>query len=364
MRKRKAEIPRPARMRKAARVAAPKGSVRVATTMAVPALLQEYGVDPAALLAEFGLAPAIYDDPENMIPFDASCRILRRCAEAAGCPHFGLLVGQRASISALGALGFLMQSSDTVRAALTAVATHFRVHNSGAAIEFVEADDLASLGISILSPGLDGHEQLLPGMMAMASNVMRMLCGPQWRPYEVRFSRAPPPDAAPFKRFFNSRLVFDASETALVFDRHWLDRPLPSADPLLNVMMRQRVADMESRSTETVSGQLRRVLPAMVTGRDSALEAAAGRLGIGTRTLHRRLAAEGTSFRQLLDDSRHRMAQQLLADTRLEAGEIAERLGYASASAFTRAFRRWSGLAPIAWRRRSRKPARKRQPRR
>lgn len=364
MRKRKAEIRRPAQPRTAARIAVPKGSVRVATTMAVPALLQEYGVDPAALLAEFGLAPAIYDDPENMIPFATSCRILRRCAEATGCPHFGLLVGQRASISALGALGFLMQSSDTVRVALAAAATHFRVHNSGAAIEFVEADDLASLGISILSPGLDGYEQLLPGTMAVASNVMRMLCGPQWRPYEVRFSRAAPPDPAPFRRFFNARLVFDADETALLFDRHWLDRPLQSADPVLNVMMRQRVADLESRSSETVSGQLRRVLPSMVAGRDAALEAAAGRLGIGTRTLHRRLAAEGTSFRQLLDDARHRMARQLLAETRLEAGEIAERLGYASASAFTRAFQRWSGLAPIAWRRQSHTRAGKRQPRR
>ena len=79
---------------------------------------------------------------------------------------------------------------------------------------------------------------------------------------------------------------------------------------------------------------------------------------------HRRLAAEDTRFRKLLDAARRHMAQQLLADTLLEVGEMAERLGYASTSAFTRAFRRWSGLAPIAWRRRSRKPARKRPPRR
>ncbi len=330
--------------------AAANGVVRVATTMAVPAVLEERGIEPGAVLAEFGLTLSIYDNPENTIPFETSCRILGRCAEATGCAHFGLLVGQRAGISTLGVLGFLMQSSGDVRSALAAAARHFQVHNTAATVEFSEDESSGALGFSILRPGIEGHEQLLDGSMAIAVNILRALCGPQWSAYEVHFARAPPADVAPFKRCFKAPLIFDAGQSAVLFARHWLDRPLPGADPLLHLMMRQRIEDLESRSVEGLVSLLRRILPSLVVTQRASLEVVARRVGLGARTLNRRLAAEGVSFRQLHEEARYGIARQLLEDTRMAANRVADRLGYASASAFTRAFQRWSGMGPADWR--------------
>ena len=92
------------------------------------------------------------------------------------------------------------------------------------------------------------------------------------------------------------------------------------------------------------------MLPSLVTTRRDSLVVAAKRVGLATRTLNRRLAAEGTSYLKLREESRYAIARQLLKGTRMPANEIADRLGYAHASAFTRAFREWSGKAPAEWR--------------
>lgn len=334
-----------------------RGMVRIATTMALPALLREHGVDPGPVLAEFGLEPEFYTNPDNTIAFATSARLLARCADVTGCAHFGLQTGQRAGISTLGVLGFLMQSSPTVRQALGDLARHFRVHNPSAAIDLVAGGDSAALVFTILQPGADRWDQLLDGAMAIAFNLMRSLCGPDWRPIEVRIAHARPQDEAPFRQFFHARVVFDASETSIAFDTHWLDRPRPGADPLLRLWMQQRVQILESHANEDLVAHLRRILPTLIVARDATAATLARHAGMGVRTLNRRLAAEGTSFANLRDETRKSVALQLLEGTRMPVKQLADHLGYANASAFTRAFSRWTGMGPADWRKSRRQHA-------
>jgi len=350
MQQRKQRKRRPAGSGRAPRPHGTTGMVRMATSMAVPGLLREHGIEPAGLLAEFGVDVADYDEPENTIPLATLCRLLNRCTEVAGCPHFGLLVGQRAGMSALGAVGFLMQSSPDVRTALGIAERRLWVHNRSATIDLVEDGSFATLNYSILHPGIEDREQLLDMSIAIAANVLRSLCGHHWRPIEVRFAHAAPRNRAPFQQFFQAPLAFDAGETALVFAADWLDKLLPSADPLLHLMMEHRVSDIELQAGEDLASQLRRMLPALVTARSASLAIAAKRVGLTVRTLNRRLAAEGTSFMKLREEARYSIARQLLQGTRMPANQIADRLGYANASAFTSAFRRWSGMGPAQWR--------------
>jgi len=328
----------------------PKGMLRVATTMAVPALLREHGADPVTLLAEFGLEPADFEDPENRIRYSTVTQLLERCTEVTRCPHFGLLVGQRAGTSALGAVGFLMQSSPTVRTALEILARHLWVHSPSVAVTLVEDGSFATLAVTFQGTGLEGLVPYLDMGNAIICNIMRGLCGHHWQATEVRFAHGRPRNLAPFRQFFQAPLRFDTGETALVFAESWLDRPLPSADPLLHTMMKQRVNELASMAGDDISSQLRRMLPALVTSHGDSLAAAAKRVGLATRTLNRRLAAEGTSYLQLREETRYTIARQLLTGTRMPANQVADRLGYANSSAFTRAFRQWSGEAPAAWR--------------
>jgi AraC-like DNA-binding protein len=327
-----------------------RGTVRMAPIMLMPALLREKGVDPVPLLAEFWLRPADFAEPENTISVATRVRLLSRCAEVAQCPHFGLLLGQRAGISVFGAVGLLVQSATDVRSALQTAARYYRFHNPNAAAELVEHDSFASLSFTTLDPAAAGDEQLVDYAVAAMFNVMRSLCGHHWKPAEVHLARPRPRNVGPYRDFFHVPLVFDAAETSLVFAAHWLDQPLVSADPLLRLMMQHRIDELEVQSKETLAGRLRRVLPSLITTQGATLGTAAERLGLGPRTLNRRLAAEGTSFLRLRDEARYAIARHLLRGTRMPANLIADRLGYANASAFTSAFRRWSGVGPAKWR--------------
>ena len=326
-----------------------KGMVRVGTYMSVPAVLRERGIDPAPLLAEFGLELADFLDPENTIPFREAGRLFARCAEVSGCPHFALLVGQRAGISSLGAVGFLMQSAPDVRTALREMADQFRVHNPNAAITVVEEESFALFGFTILQPGVEAHEHILDFAMAIGLNIMQAMCGPDWHPIEMRFAYARPRDLAPY-RFFRSVLRFDEGISGLVFARHWMDMQPCGIDPLLHLMMAHRVRDIEAQSSEDLVGQVRQMLPALIVAQTTSLAVVAKHLGLGVRTLNRRLAGEGTSFMQLREEASNAMARQLLEGTRMPVSEIAAFLGYANPGAFSRAFYRWAGVAPTQWR--------------
>ncbi len=334
----------------ASRTLVPRGMVRMAPTMSVPSLLREQGVDPTPLVAEFGLAPSHFDQPDYVLPYEVRSRLLIRCAEAAGCPHFGLLVGQRAGLSSFGLVGFLVQSAPDVRTALEAGIRYFPLHNPNATTELVEDGRYARFGHTILAHEAAGREQIVDMAAAIIFNAMRVLCGHGGAPVEVRLARERPQDTGPYQRFFQAPLVFDATDTGLVIAASWLDRPLSTADPLLHLMMRQRIDELASQAGEDVASRLRRMLPSLLAVRGASVADAARSLGIGVRTLNRRLADAGTSFAELRSEARYAMARQLLRGTAMPVGEIAVQLGYANASALTFAFRRWSGMGPSQWR--------------
>jgi AraC-like DNA-binding protein len=123
-----------------------------------------------------------------------------------------------------------------------------------------------------------------------------------------------------------------------------------SDDPMLRRLLQQQIDALESRHGDDFPGQVRSVLrTALVTGNAGADQVAA-LFSMHSRTLSRRLDAFGVSFQELVDEGRFEIARQMLEDSAMEVGQIASLLDYADPSAFTRAFRRWSGTTPGRWR--------------
>lgn len=327
-----------------------EGLIRVGPLMATPAVLESLGVDPVPLLAEFGVRPDFFADPENVLPFATMGRIFCRCVERSGCGHFGLLVGRRAGVSALGVVGFLMQSAPDVRTALDELVHYLHLHDRGALVSVEAVGPYASLGYTILQHGVPCGEQILAGAITIGLNIMRGLCGADWRPDETHFAFRAPDDVAPYRECFGPRLRFDAEVTSLVFPSRWLDHPLPGADPLLHRLMEERIGELALRAGEDLVAQVRRGIRTLVLTPDCTLEAAARLAGMHGRTLNRRLRTHGTSFHELREEARRAVACQLLESTNRPANQIAAILGYTDASSFTRAFRRWSGMGPSEWR--------------
>jgi AraC-like DNA-binding protein len=142
----------------------------------------------------------------------------------------------------------------------------------------------------------------------------------------------------------------------LVFQAGDLARPVPTADPLLYRMMSERVEQIERGQNRDLVGRVRDLLQTMVLLPDLQASIVASRLGMSLRSLNRRLSVEGTSVREIRDEVSAETASQLLANTERTASEVAVMLGYSSPSAFSRAFRRWRGVAPARWRTRRRQP--------
>jgi AraC-like DNA-binding protein len=332
------------------------GTLRIGALVGVPELLRKFGIDAEGVLAEFDLEPAYFAETDNPIAFATMGHLLARCAAVTGCPHFGLLAGERSSASALGPVGFLLQSAPTVRAALAALSAHYRVHNPYAAINFEERNGYASMSYRILPAGIEGKEHILDGAMAIMFNLVRKLCGTTWLPAQVRLARRRPVDPAPYSKVFHSAPLFNERETALVFLGAWLNRVPPGCDPLLHKLMQRRVEDLEAADGEGIASRVRRLLPSLIASEDASQEQMSRRLGLLPRTLNRRLAAAGTTYAELRGQTLQTMACQLLETTQLPVMEISDALGYSNPAAFTRAFLRWTGVGPQEWRKAHRCP--------
>ena len=321
--------------------------------MAIPELLRTMGVAPEALLAEAGLDLKLFQDGDSTISYAARGRLLGLCAARTRCGHFGLLVGQRAGLSSLGLVGFLVQHSPDVGTALRSLVRYLHLHVRGAVPTLAVQGDSASVGYAIYQPGLEATDQTGDGAIATAVNILRELCGPDFEASEVLLAHAQPGDIRPFRRFFRAPLRFRAEQYAVVFPSRWLGRRLPAAEPELRRMLQKQIEELEATHRLDFPEQVRRVLrSALLTGMADEDKIAA-LFAIHTRTLHRRLRAFETRFSKLLDESRYQYACQMLQDDRMAAGQIAAALGYSEPSAFTRAFRRWSGTTPSAWRTRA-----------
>jgi AraC-like DNA-binding protein len=325
-------------------------TVRVGTTFAIPAVLRRLGVDPAEVLAEAGLDLKLFDDPDNLISYAARSRLISLCVARTNCSHFGLLLCERNGLHSLGLVGYLVQHSATAGTALRDLVRFFRLHARGGVPTLAVEGDFAFFGFRIHSPGLEAADQIMDGAIATAFNIMHQLCGRDWKPIEVLLAHRKPEDTGPFRRFFRAPLRFDAAQSALVFSADWLERPVPGADPELRRLLQKQVDALAARYGDDFPEQVRALLrTALLTGHSKA-DQIATLFSMHRRTLNRRLAEFGTTFQELVDASRYEAARQMLESSAIEVSEIAAGLGYADASAFTRAFRRWSGTTPALWR--------------
>jgi AraC-like DNA-binding protein len=342
--------------------AATEATLKVGAIWAMPELLRSLGADPADVLAQAGVSVDLFDDLDNLISFRTASHLFRIGVERTGCQHFGLLLGMRGGLNFLGLVGLLARCSPDVGTALRSIVSYLHLHIRGAVTRLEVFDDRALIDYKIYEPNAVATDQIGDAALATLCNIMRELCGPQWVPLEVLLSHRRPDDVAPLRRFFRAPLHFDANENALVFPAEALQRPLPQVQPELRRLLASQIEALERQHADEFPEQVRSILrTALLTGHGSA-EHVAALFSMHSRTLHRRLSASGASFRELVDEISFAIARQMLADKDADVGQVASVLDYADSSALTRAFRRWSGTTPTAWRHEQQPQSRRRRP--
>jgi AraC-like DNA-binding protein len=212
------------------------------------------------------------------------------------------------------------------------------------------SDDMALLTYAAYQPESGSAEQITEAAVAVTVNALRTLCGSAWCPTEVLLPRAVPTETEPYRRHFKAPIRFNQESATLVFPTHDLKRKVAGADPLLHAMLEEQIRRLLGNSESEFSDDIRRLLRTRITNRRCSATDMANLLAMHRRTLSRRLKYSGSGYRAIANEIRFEIARQLLEETDVALGQIAAALGYSEASAFTRAFRRWSGQTPTAWR--------------
>jgi len=183
--------------------------------------------------AAAGFDFALFNDPNNLITYHAASHLYRVCTEKTGCPHFGLMKGRRSGLDGLGFIGLLAKCAPDVGTALRRLVRYLHLHIRGAVTTLEESGKLAIFSYEIQEPDAEATDQIADASLGTMFNIMVALCGPRWKPVEVRFEHSRPSNVAPFRRFFQAPLSFNANDNSLVFAARWLSRPLPAVDPEL-----------------------------------------------------------------------------------------------------------------------------------
>jgi len=305
------------------------------------------------MLRRAGLPVAALDHPDYPIPADRLQALLADCAKSAACEEFGLLVGGAFKLSMKGPLGLLMREQSSVRASVEVLRRYLRYQADN--VEIRTAPQLGGLMImpELLSARTRDSRQMVEMTLVMYVQIFRGLLGEGWSPARATFAHAPPTDHATYRALLG-RVEFDAPVTGFLLTQDDLATSLGAADPriaqeIARVIEASGALGPSISVSETVSALILRLMP----DGDCGVDRIAQHLGVDRRTVHRRLAAEGKSFTQLLEAARREVASRQLTQGYQPLTEVAAMVGFSSLSTFSRWFRQTSGVQPSEYRRRS-----------
>jgi AraC-like DNA-binding protein len=285
-------------------------------------------------------------------------------AALLGEPTLGLRLGRTLSPSDLGPLGIYVVNQPDLRHALGAFTSHISALQGGTTVEVQEDGDIAQFTYRIQSPGIWPRRQDAEFSLATTCTIIRALIGKDWRPLDVHFEHDRGGSAPALEAYFGVAPRFGESTNRLIFPREDLDRV--SADgglrgissAILLPFIERHLNDLSLDSgPRDIVAQVSAVIERRLGRTRLVIDSVAADLALPARSLQRALAARQVSFAELVRRRRESRARTLLAADELTLADIADELGYADATAFSRAYKAWTGRSPRRHRDASKLPA-------
>jgi AraC-like DNA-binding protein len=317
-------------------------------------LLEARGVSATERAALLALLPDGSDTAaEVTAPVEVVNAFLDRAEALARVPAFGITLATAVPRGTYAQLEFIARLSCTLEEAMVCVGRFYRLLNKGADISYVERSEVAGLEVRVHGRK-DGWGRVLNEYtLALFHRITKEVC-PPWQPAHVWFAHETPNAAAldALAQYFGVTPTFGAATLGIDGPEELMDAPLNSADAELQSLLRGQAARAleEDQPLAALAERLKQELKARLGKEALSIEAVAPALGCSVRTLQRRLQDEGLTYQDVLDGVRAQVAKAWLANRHRNVGELASMLGYSEPSAFDRAFRRWTGKTPTAWR--------------
>jgi len=287
------------------------------------------------------------DYPDGRMPITDWWQALELLREHTGLPHIGFELGKLAEPAHAGALGYMVQVSANVGEALQAFQVYQRILYEGSSSNIqMQGDNIRiewplDYGYSTR----ESDDALITGLISF----MRHATGRhELGPAEIGFVYEYPKDAKRYSEFFRCPVHFEQPCTYMLFPLAYTQTPMLKADAMLYGILKEKVEQqlLQHPATEIfLRCFYQHLLLAMKAG-EPTVEVVAKRMLLSPRTLFRRLEERGLHFKDVLADTRQQLAEQYLAEGRHSHTEISDLLGYSEQSAFSRAFKSWTGKTP------------------
>jgi AraC-like DNA-binding protein len=302
-------------------------------------------------LAGVGLSRSDLENPDLRVSHALVDRMLRGAVVQSGERDLGLLAAERLQPDHLDVIEYGARAQSTLRAAIEHSIRYYALLHDGFEADLQIVNDRAVFSVNFGS--LPVSDCTLEFVLAVHLFATRRMTGQQaLAPVETHFQHARPKTTLVHQRIFRSPLHFGQPQTALVYPRAVLDSPLVDADVGLAKVLERLASDALQKLGRSTSlpERVREIVRQDLTSGKLTADSLARRLGMSSRTLHRRLVAQNSSYRAILDDVRREIALRCLRDPQLSIREVGYLLGFTTGPAFHRAFRRWTGTTAASFR--------------
>lgn len=321
--------------------------------------VRQLGQDPLPLLEQYDLDAARLAEPRARLSIPRYMRLGHAAIQLTGEPALGLHMGRLSRLSQAGLAGVTAAQAPTVREAARALVRFEPLYASNYRGRSSLAEDArgAWLRFYSISPYNAYNRFVVDSVLASWIQQLGNLVGQRLAVEKLQIEFPLPSYGASYLELLDCPLEFSAQQNQLRLNQATLNLRNPEHCPstwrqLLEICERELEQLTRTRSLRERIIQL---LGPLLHGREPDLQEVAARLQLPSWTLRRKLAEEGTQFRAILNETRRDLAMAYIRDTELAFGEIAYLLGFASAEAFQRAFKRWSQQTPGEFRRSQRR---------
>jgi len=311
------------------------------------------GLDRDELLAAAGVHASVLDNPDAQVPWQQLGALWREAYAQSQDPDLALHAVEQLPFGAYKVIDFMGGCAPTVGEALARVCRYFPLINDHLQLTILKTDSGRTIELRTASGDTEMPRSYAEYTVAALVFRTRGAAGSPWAPDSVDFAFPKPDSDAEHRRLLACPIRFGAAPTAIHLSQATWDRPTGQPDPMLLESLEAHANSMLDKLNEEppVVLAVRRALVDALHGGQCDLHAVARKTGTSERTLQRRLAKAGVSFGDLLEQTRRALAERYLRDRDVAIGEVSYLLGYSEQSAFSRAFRRWTGVSPAAFRR-------------
>jgi AraC-like DNA-binding protein len=324
--------------------------VRAAALSNYAEVARQLGLDPNAMLRQAGLSARALNDPDLRLPAAKVAALLEASAAKSGCVTFGLRMAESRRLSDFGAISLLITHQPTLRDVFLLVIRYRDLLNEALTIHLEDSGDVVVIREELVTENIQPARQSYELAVGTTFRLFRAVLGPNWHPYSVNFTHRAPPDRNVHRRLFGLNVKFDSEFNGIVCAAADLDQRNPAADPVMARYARQFLDTLPKTQPSSATQDVRKAIYILLPLGKVSIERIAQSLGFNVRTLQRRLDGEKTSLSKLVGGVRRDLAARYLSNRRYQIIQIAEMLGYAQPSSFTRWFVAQFGVSPARWR--------------